>query len=207
MHGKGGSKKSSPSESSGGTEKTNVRTTQNNVMEKAYEKLGEAPTAGGAGQNINIRTKNSGGPNAASGAWAVTKKYGGATLKAATSAALKTATAATGAMLGFAGGVAKGDISEALKGAAAGGATGAGLASSGIKFASNIKDNVKNLENDIQDTYNGGAYGSEYAENMKMIRAYKQTSDYKELKNLYKDQLTDEKLIEILNAAKEEAKK
>ena len=176
-------------------------------MEKAYEKLGGAPTAGGAGQNINIRTKNNGDPNVASGAWAVTKKYGGATLKAATSGALKTVTAATGAMLGFAGGVAKGDISEALKGAAAGGVTGAGLASSGIKFASNIKDNVKNLGNDIQDTYNGGAYGSEYAENMKMIRAYKQTSDYRELKNLYKDQLTDEKLIEILKAAKKETKK
>ena len=184
-------------------------------MQKAHEALG-------GGQNINVTVQNeenpidsgsgsSGevktGPSIRSGVWAVTKKYGGATLKAATSAALKTATAATGAMLGFAGGVAKGDISEALKGAAAGGTAGAGLASSGIKFASNIKDNVKNLGNDIQDTYNGGAYGSEYAENMKMIRAYKQTSDYKELKELYKDQLTDEKLIEILNAAKEEAKK
>ena len=184
-------------------------------MQKAHEALG-------GGQNINVTVQNgenpvdsgngsSGeektGPSIRSGVWAVTKKYGGATLKAATSGALKTATAATGAMLGFAGGVAKGDISEALKGAAAGGTAGAGLASSGIKFASNIKDNVKNLGNDIQDTYNGGAYGSEYAENMKMIRAYKQTSDYKELKELYKDQLTDEKLIEILNAAKEEAKK
>ena len=184
-------------------------------MQKTHEALGggqninvtvqdgENPVDSGNDSRGEIRTR----PSVRSGAWTVTKKYGGATLKAVTSGALKTATAATGAMLGFAGGVAKGDISEALKGAATGGAVGAGLASSGIKFASNIKDNVKNLGNDIQDTYNGGAYGSEYAENMKMIRAYKQTSDYKELKNLYKDQLTDEKLIEILNAAKEEAKK
>ena len=181
----------------------NVNVTVQNEENPVDSGGGSSPTDSGVGSSGEIRTR----PSVRSGAWAVTKKYGGATLKAVTSGALKTATAATGAMLGFAGGVTKGDISEALKGAAAGGTAGAGLASSGIKFASNIKDNVKNLENDIKDTYNEGAYGSEYAENMKMIRAYKQTSDYKELKDLYKDQLTDEKLIEILNAAKEEAKK
>ena len=137
----------------------------------------------------------------------VTKKYGGATLKAVTSGALKTATAATGAMLGFAGGVAKGDISEALKGAATGGAVGAGLASSGIKFASNIKDNVKNLGNDIQDTYNEGAYGSKNAENMKMVRAFKQTKEYEELKNEFGDKLSDDKLRELLEIAMKEQEK
>ena len=184
-------------------------------MQKAHEALG-------GGQNINVTVQNGVNPvdsgngssgeektgsSIRSGAWAVTKKYGGATLKAVPSGALKTLTTATGAMFGFAGGVAKGDITEALKGAAGGGTIGAGLVNGGIKLASNIQDNVKNLVNDIQDTYNEGAYGSEYAKNMKMVKAYKQTSDYKELKNIYKDKLTDEKLIEILNAAKKETKK
>ena len=187
-------KVSKPNQKTGSPEKSsnnNVRTVANSI---ANNLRGDGTTSG-------VKLKS--GPSIHSGAWAVAKKYGGATLKAAT----KTATGATGAMLGFAGGVAKGDISAALTGAATGGAIGAGLANNGIKFASNIKDNVKNLGNDIQDTYNEGAYGSKNAENMKMVKAFKQTKEYEELKNEFGDKLSDDKLSELLEIAMKEQEK
>ncbi|MGN1301430.1 MAG: hypothetical protein ACI4U9_02760 [Clostridia bacterium] len=213
MHGKGASKKSGGSEASGETEKSNVRTTQNNIMNKADEILGGVQNGGG--QTINIVAQNGGNitgntkqtPAWIKGAASLAGKYGVSGVKAIGSGALRTAATATGTMLGFAGGVAKGDISEALKGAAAGGAIGNGLASNGIRFASNLGENIKNVGNDIQDTWNEGAYGTEYAQNIRMVRAFKQTSGYIELRKKFGDQLTDEKLSEILQAAKKEQEK
>ena len=225
MHGKGGSKKSESSEKSDSNEKNNIRTTENNIMSKANEILGAGQVGGN--QTINVTTTNPpstpNGINPAvnvgragdkkptppwiKGAKSVVGKYWFPTTKAIGSGALRVLSTGTGAMLGFAGGVAQGDVSAALKGAAGGGAIGNGLAQGGIKFASNLGGNVKKLGNDIKDTYNEGAYGAEYAQNIKMVREFKQTSSYNELRQKYGDQLTDEKLSEILQAAKEEQEK
>ena len=221
MHGKGGDKKDKSSENSDKEEKTNVRTTQNNIMNKADEILGggnqppRTPISGTGGNNGGNSGGNSGARfmgkiasmPAIKGATSLVGKYFWPATKALGSGALRTLSTASGAMLGFAGGVAKGDISAALKGAATGGAMGNGLAKGGINIASNLSGKIQSLGNDIQDTYNEGAYGTEYAKDVKMVREFKQTSDYKDLKEKYKDQLTDEKLIEILKAANEKAKK
>ena len=196
---------------------------QNDIMSTATQILGQGQ--GGARQNININapgnagsSQNGGGstgansgdsskPNLKGGAKSLLGRYGMSTVKAMGKGTLRTMSTVTGTVLGFAGGVAKGDISEAFKGAAAGGTLGRGLANGGINLATNAGKNIKNLGNDIKDTWNEGAYGTEYAQDVKMARMYKQTSDYKELKNMYGDRLTDEKLIEILKAAKAEQEK
>ena len=210
MHGKGGSKKSGSSGGSEEAETANIRTTQNNILNKADEILGGGQNGGG--QTINIVAQNGGDitgntkqtPTWIKGAASLAGKYGLPATKAIGSATLKTLSSASGAMLGFASGVAKGDISEALKGAVVGGTLGDGLAKGGINFASNFGGNIKNLGNDIQDTWNEGAYGTEYAENMKMVREFKQTDSYQELRKKFGEQLTDEKLSEIIKGAMEE---
>lgn len=119
-------------------------------------------------------------------------------------ATVGTVTGLSGAMLGFAGGVAQGDLGKAFSGAAAGGATGAGIGKAGVDFASNIGGNVKKSVNNLKDTWNEGAYGTEYAQNIRMMREFKETKEYKELRDEFGDNLTDEKLSEILNAARKE---
>ena len=214
MHGKAGAKKSKSSKSSDKAEKTNVRTTQNDIMNKADEILGGGqPRTPGSGTGGNTGGNNGAGfmgkiasMPAIKGATSLVGKYFWPATKALGSGALRTLSTASGAMLGFAGGVAKGDISAALKGAATGGAMGNGLAKGGINIASNLSGKIQSLGNDIQDTYNEGAYGTEYAQDVKMVREFKRTSDYKNLKEKYKDQLSDEKLIEILKATQEKKK-
>ena len=185
MHGKGGAKKSKSSEDS--DKKTNIRTTQNDIMNKADEILGGGqPRTPGSGTGGNTGGNNGAGfmgkiasMPAVKGATSLVGKYFWPATKAVGSGALRTLSTASGAMLGFAGGVAKGDISAALKGAATGGAMGNGLAKGGINIASNLSEKIQSLGNDIQDTYNEGAYGTEYAQDVKMVREFKQTSDYK----------------------------
>ena len=110
-------------------------------------------------------------------------------------------------MLGFAKGVADGDLGGAFSGAMAGGATGAGLGNASVDFASNLSGNVKNAFGNFQDTWNEGAYGSEYAQNIRMVREFKQTQEYKDLRKQYGDSLTDEKLGQIIAAARKQQKK
>lgn len=211
MHGKAGAKKSKSSKSSDKAEKTNVRTTQNDIMNKADEILGGGqPRTPGSGTGGNTGGNNGAGfmgkiasMPAIKGATSLVGKYFWPATKALGSGALRTLSTASGAMLGFAGGVAKGDISAALKGVATGGAMGNGLAKGGINIASNLSGKIQSLGNDIQDTYNEGAYGEEYAQDVKRVREFKQTKEYKELKNEFGDKLSDEKLSELLKAAME----
>lgn len=185
-------------------------------MNKANEILGGGQAGGN--QTINVRTAGQPtetgireskklGPDVIGGAKSLLGRHTMPALKAIGSGTLRGLSTATGAMLGFAGGVAQGDVSAALKGAAGGGAIGNGLAQGGIRFASNLGGKIQDLGNDIKDTYNEGAYGTEYAQNAKMVREFKQTSDYRELKQMYGDQLTDDKLGEILQAAMAEKSK
>ena len=113
---------------------------------------------------------------------------------------MKGTVGATGAMVGFAAGVAQGDISAALTGAVAGGKAGSSIAGAGINVAKGIPDAYKNAKNDIVDTWNTGAYGEEYAQSAKGIREFKGTSEYKALKKTYGDNLTDDKINVMLKA-------
>lgn len=179
-------------ESSKEASNNNIRTVSNNISNS----LREAKTRSGA------NTKSV--PNIKGGATSLLGKYGLSGAKAIGSGTLRTMATASGAMLGFANGVAKGDVSEALKGAVAGGTLGDGLAKGGINFASNLNGNIKNLGHDLQDTYNEGAYGTEYAQNVRRVREFKQTKEYKELKREFGDKLSDDKLSELLKAATDE---
>lgn len=202
---KGGS--SGKSESGSGEAANNkVRTVSNDVMSSVRESMQQIGINGNnSGGNIKNNTGN-GNPNI-NGAKAVAGKYFLPATKSIAKATLGTMAGLSGAMLGFAGGVAQGDLGKAFSGAAAGGTAGLGIGKSGVDFASKLGGNVKNSINNFQDTWNEGAYGAEYAQNIRMVREFKQTKEYKELRNEFGDNLTDEKLSEILNAAKKEQNK
>lgn len=127
------------------------------------------------------------------GASALVKKY----YKKGIRTVVGTGTGITGAIAGFAAGVSQGDISAALAGAAAGRKAGKGIS----EAVTNINvGNLKNSINNIQDTWNTGAYGEEYAKQAKEMREFKSTSAYEALKDKYKDNLTDDKLRAMLQA-------
>lgn len=196
MLGKGGTKKEdSSSNSSQAASKENVRIASNLDINNAIESLrgGTGEGQNGAGnQTIPERIKTK--PKVLGGA----KSLGGKYLKKGVGAIVGAGTSASGAVLGFSAGLAQGDVSKAFAGAIAGGKAGKAVAqriSNGINV-----DNIKNSINEIKDTFNEGAYGTEKAQELKEIREFKSTSAYKELKEKYKDILTDDKLGEILKA-------
>lgn len=164
----------------------NIRTTSNSPMTNS--------SVNGANTNSEMNIKG--------GAKSLAGRYVLPATKSVARATLSTLAGIPGAMLGFAAGISQGDISAALTGAAAGGKAGSGL---GQKVANGVNfGNIKTSINNVQDTFNEGAYGEQYAQNMRMAREFKQTKEYKELKDEFGDLLTDEKLGEILNAAKKE---
>lgn len=134
------------------------------------------------------------------GVKSLVKKYYKPLAKTALGAGL----GATGAMIGFATGVSQGNVSSALQNAFIGGATGQGL---GSKLGNGVNvGGIKNKINEIGDTWNEGAYGSEYAQNVKEIREFKSSSAYKNLKNTYGDNFSDENLGAMLQAGITEQK-
>ena len=208
MHGKGGSKKGGASNGAEEGGASNVRTAQNTAINDAAlaslrgEKTsGESPTINvntsnpsGTGSGTGAGGSSKSGPNVIGGALSLTKKYH----KKVGGAVLGTGLGVTGAMLGFAGGVAQGDIGAALKGAAAGGVAGKGL---GQRVANGINvGNIKSSINNIQDTFNEGAYGAEQAQNMAEMREFKSGSAYQSLKEKYGENFTDDKLSAMLQA-------
>ena len=189
---KGGGK-SSGAKASGSA--NNIRTAANDTPIT----LGVDSGGNGAVSGNGAGNASSGGNNL-KGAWSVTKKYGGKALKGAMKGTAKGFVGATGAMVGFAAGVAQGDISAAFKGAVAGGAAGTSLAGAGINTVKNIPSDIKNVANDVADTWNTGAYGQEYAQSAKEIREFKGTSTYKSLNDKYGEKLTDDKINVMLKA-------
>lgn len=160
--------------------------------------------------NNNIRTTSNSAtannvfgaePNIIGGVKALGGRYALPAAQSIAGETIKTLTAIPGAMLGLAAGLSQGDVSSAFKGAMAGGAATRGLAQKVGNDVTNI-GNISNSIDNIQDTFNEGAYGAEYAQNAKNIREFKKTREYQELKNEFGDRLTDDKLGEILNAAR-----
>ena len=198
-----GKKGASSGKSEGTTENTNkVRMVSNDVVSTIRQGMNQSGINGNAGgKNTSPKSKKNKHPYI-KGAAAVAQRYSGPAIKSIGKGALGAFLGTSGAILGIAKGVADGDLGGAFSGAMAGGATGIGLGNAGVEFVSNFGENTKKSLENIQDTYNEGAYGTEYAQSIKMVRAFKQTKEYRDLKDEFGDRLTDEKLIEIINATK-----
>ena len=91
-----------------------------------------------------------------------------------------------GAMVGFAAGVAQGDFSAAATGLLAGGKAGYYTGQKGVNAVANLK-NIPEKAHNVADVFREGAYGEEYAQNVKFDREFRRSSAYKELKSQWKD--------------------
>ena len=170
-----------------------MRTISNSAVDSALRSLrGESATGGGtAGGNA---TTGKSLKTIGKGAMSLVGKYSMPAARATLSAGL----GATGAMVGFATGVAQGDVSSALQGALIGGTAGKGV---GDRIGHGIDlSGVRKTMDEIEDTWNEGAYGAEYAQHAKEIREFKEGSTYQSLKGTYGDAFTDEKLSAMLQA-------
>ena len=188
------SKPGKKSEGSSEGSKSNVRTASNINKDTALSSLREN------GDSVQLGSSGTGGGSMLGGAKSLVGKYGLKAAKGGAKATLGVGLGATGAMIGFASGVAQGDLSAALKGAAAGGTAGYGLGKGAVNTVTGIPSNIANALGNIRDTYEEGAYGAGQAQNMKEIREFKSSSEYKSLKNTFGDKLTDESLGAMLQA-------
>lgn len=187
--GKGGPKKGGPAPSPDGANSNNVRTASNTSLNDALTSLK-------GGGNITPPEKKG---SKASGAGAVVKKYAKPTLGALAG----TTASVAGGILGFAAGAVQGDVSTAIAGAVAGKKAGNNIGHGAVNLGANILNtpqNIKNSINNLGDVFNEGAYGAEYAENVKAVRDFKESSAYSALKDKYGDEFTDDKLSVILQA-------
>ena len=172
---KGG--KSEGKSSSGGSSSGNVRTATNNPLSGVQGKSGTS-ASGGTSQNT---TPGNSGTNRsiAGGAKSLVGKYG----KPVAGTALGVLTGGAGAMIGFAAGVAQGDVGAALTGAAVGGTAGMNLGKGAVNLPGNIENGVKNGWNNLKDTYREGAYGAEAAGAIKFDEEFRKGSTYKALQS------------------------
>ena len=172
---KGGKSEGKPS--SGGSSSGNVRTATNNPLSGVQGKSG---TSGSGGTSQNTTSGNSGANRSISGgAKSLANKY----YKQVGGTALGVLTGGTGAMIGFAAGVAQGDIGAALTGATIGGAAGMSLGKGAVALPENIGKGVKSGWNNLKDTYREGAYGAEAAGAIKFDEEFRKGSTYKALQS------------------------
>ena len=187
MKGLGGKKGKAGGESgSGGSSSSNVRTATNNPLAALQ---GSAGGSGGTGGNATrvatgSSTSTSGGGtkpkrSIAGGAKALIGKH----YKQIGGAALGALTGGAGAMIGFAAGVAQGDLGAALTGAAVGGTAGMNLGKGAVNLPGNIASGVKSGWNNIRDTYREGAYGEEVARAIKFDEEFRGGSTYRALQS------------------------
>ena len=85
-------------------------------------------------------------------------------------------------MVGLAAGVAQGDFSAAATGLLAGGKAGYYTGQKGVNAVASIK-NIPDKAHNVADVWREGAYGEEYAQNVKFDREFRKSSAYKELKD------------------------
>ena len=170
--GKTGGKPSSVGSSSG-----NVRTATKNPLSGAQGN-GGASGSGETSQNTtsgNATQKRS----ISGGAKALIGKH----YKQVGGTALGLLTGGAGAMIGFAAGVAQGDLGAALTGAAVGGAAGMNLGKGAVALPENIGKGVKSGWSNLKDTYREGAYGAEAAGAIKFDEEFRKGSTYKALQS------------------------
>ena len=187
--GKGG-KAGGGSGSEGGSN-SNVRTATNNPLASLQGSAGAAPQGGSPTPGTrSTPLANTGAPLSPTGNTKPKRNIGGGVksligkhYKQVGGAALGALAGGAGAIIGFSAGVAQGDIGAAFAGAMAGGAAGKNLGQGAVNAVTSMPGNVKNAVNNIGDTWRAGAYGEEYANNVKFDREFRNSSTYKALKN------------------------
>ncbi|MBQ8044588.1 MAG: hypothetical protein IJ272_10690 [Clostridia bacterium] len=177
----------------------------------------------GTSSNIGTRTASTNSSGASGGNNKVKRRIKGAlnlgnkyilkNLDKVGGAALGVLTGGTGAMIGFAAGVAQGDIGKAFAGAVAGGTAGGALGNrlgkGVVNLPKNTAEGVTTGWNNVKDTWNEGAYGEDYANNVKFDRAFRNSSAYSQLKrdSGFEDKVFDEKVSQMLDSGITDAKR
>ncbi|MBQ8044589.1 MAG: hypothetical protein IJ272_10695, partial [Clostridia bacterium] len=215
LGGKKGKASGGDSGSGGGSTSSNVRTATTNPLGAMQGGAGGgsgsgAPSGGGTPSSSTTRASTStgtssavgtrkantnssaaGGNNTAKrrikGAANLGNKYILKNLDKVGGAALGLLTGGAGAMIGFAAGVAQGDIGKAFGGAVAGGTAGGALGNrlgKGVaKLPENIGKGVTTGWNNVKNTYREGAYGEEVAKAIKFDEEFRNGSTYKALQS------------------------
>ena len=108
----------------------------------------------------------------------------------------------TGAIIGFSAGVAQGDAGKAFSGMALGATAGNYLARNAVDTVQDITKKIPEAAHNVTDTYREGAYGQEYADNVRFNREFRNSSAYNELKrgSGFEDKVFDEKVSQMLDS-------
>lgn len=94
---------------------------------------------------------------------------------------IKVAGMATLGTIGFAAGIATGEMENAFAGAIGGITAGNKIGGNIVNTALNAKENLLRTGNDIKQTYENGKYGEKEAERRRKVREFKQTKEYRNL--------------------------
>jgi len=203
MKGIGGKKGKSGGDagSGGGSSNSNVRTATTNPLASLQGSAGGSggtgvKTTGGATGSSSSSSGGSTKPkrSISGGAKALIGKH----YKQIGGTALGLLTGGAGAMIGFAAGVAQGDIGAALTGATLGGAAGMNIGKAAVALPENIGKGVKNGWSNLKDTYREGAYGEEVAKAIKFDEEFRKGSTYKALQS--NQNFSEESVQAMLNA-------
>lgn len=155
---------------------------------------------GTRGNSFNRTTSSSNKPkrNIWNGVSAVTGRYFPSVAKSV----LGAGAGLTGAIIGFSSGVAEGDASKAFTRLAAGATAGNYLAKNTVDAVQNLTKKIPEEAHNVADTYREGAYGEEYAANVKFDREFRNSSAYSQLKrdSGFEDKDFDEKVSQMLDS-------
>ena len=205
-----GGKTGGNSSSGGGSTSNNVRTVTKNPLGSS-----QGGTGGGSGSENSsaqgARTASSNSSEAVGvndtakrrikGAAKLGNKYIFKNLDKVGGAALGVLAGGTGAMIGFAAGVAQGDVGAAFTGAVAGGAAlgtvGNRLGKGVANLPENIGKGVKTGWNNVKNTYREGAYGEEAAQAIRFDEEFRNGSTYKALQS--NENFSEESVQAMLN--------
>lgn len=152
----------------------------------------------GSGSNSTTSTSNKPKRNIWNGVSAVTGRYFPSVAKGV----LGTGLGLTGAIIGFSSGVAQGDVSKAFTGLAVGATAGNYLARNTVDTVQDLTKKIPEAAHNVADTYREGAYGKEYADNVRTNREFRNSSAYSELKrdSGFEDKAFDEKVSQMLDS-------
>ena len=136
------------------------------------------------------------------GVSAVTGRYFPAFAKGVIKTGLGVGAGLTGAIIGFSSGVAQGDVSKAFSGMALGATTGNYLVRNTVDTVQDLTKKIPEVAHNVADTYREGAYGEEYASNVKFDREFRNSSAYSDLKRAsgFEDKVFDEKVSQMLDS-------
>lgn len=150
--------------------------------------------------NNSTATSNTNKPkrNILNGVSAVTGRYFPTVAKNV----LGVGTGLTGAIIGFSAGVAQGDVGKAFSGMVIGATAGSYLARNTVDTVQDLTKKIPEAAHNVADTYREGAYGGEYASNVKIDREFRNSNAYNQLKrdSGFEDKIFDEKVSQMLDS-------